>query len=664
VQIALVSAELYPFGGGGIGQFTNAAARCLSALGEVTVLTSSRAEAEHERLRGSGDPRLLPPEIRVAFVAEPPADQRFGFFSAAHFYSALVYDRLRELYPDRPPDLVEFPDFLGEGCVTVQAAATRAPFLRQTLVCVRTHTAGEICETLNGALPRDFPTRATLALERLTLREADRLLWAGGDVLGAYRRFYAGPGVDPPVRLAQASRIRHPFHGPTVEPEQDSSFEPGAPLRLLYFGRFERRKGVANLVAAASGLDRDDFRLTLVGSDTLTAPLRTSMREHVRLAAGDDERIEVRDSVPREELPALIRSHDVVLMPSLWECWPYAALEALHLNRPLVATPVGGLIEMAIPGQSGWLARGTDQAALAGALVEVLDGRPELEAMVRDGGPSRVAVGLTDPRPISDAYGALLAEKPARGRPRKATAAPLVSAIVPYHAMGEFVHDTVASLLAQTYSRIEVIIVNDGSFAQGDLVIAELAARFPVSVLNQHNRGLGAARNFGIDQSRGRYVFPLDADNVAHPGFVERCVEVLEARHEIAYVTSWSLYIGEQGGPVPGDDGFQPLGAGHSCDANAEHNIAGDAAAILRRRVFDLGFRYSEELTSYEDWHLYRELEQAGYLGAVIPERLVNYRVHGESMTRQVAMSYRIRIESEIEAQLREHEVDWAARGA
>jgi hypothetical protein len=188
VRIALVSAELYPFGGGGIGQFTSAAARLLSTLGEVTVLTSSRGREEHERLRGSGDPRLLPPEIRIAFVAEPTHEERFGFFSAPHLYSARIYDTLRELYPDRPPDLVEFPDFLGEGCVTVQAAATRAAFLRETLVCVRTHTAGEICETLNGALPLDFPTRATLAMERLTLREADRLLWGGGDVLATYRR--------------------------------------------------------------------------------------------------------------------------------------------------------------------------------------------------------------------------------------------------------------------------------------------------------------------------------------------------------------------------------------------------------------------------------------------------------------------------------------------
>ncbi len=47
----------------------------------------------------------------------------------------------------------------------------------------------------------------------------------------------------------------------------------------------------------------------------------------------------------------------------------------------------------------------------------------------------------------------------------------------------------------------------------------------------------------------------------------------------------------------------------------------------MRRRIFDAGFRYSEELTSFEDWHFYRELQRAGHFGAVIPERLLRYRV-------------------------------------
>jgi glycosyltransferase involved in cell wall biosynthesis len=338
----------------------------------------------------------------------------------------------------------------------------------------------------------------------------------------------------------------------------------------------------------------------------------------------------------------------------------------MHLNRPLLGTPVGGLTEMVAAGQSGWQTKGTDPEHLAEGLETLLEGRSELETMVREGRPARLGRSLADQREIAEAYEALAAEAPRHRRPAagRAPAPPLVSAVIPYHATTEFVRETVESLVEQTYPRLEIILVNDGSFEESDWVVAELAARYPINVITQPNGGLGAARNFGIRASRGRYVFPLDADNAAQPSFVERCVEVLEARPELAYVTSWSRFVDQRGVHPPGDEGFHPLGAGHSPEANSVHNIAGDAAALLRRRIFDLGFRYSEELTSYEDWHLYRELERAGHLGAVIPERLIRYRVHAESMTRQVAMSYRIRIEGEIEAHLREQEVQWASPGA
>ena len=657
MRVAIASAEIFPLTRGGIGQFTSALARTLAEVAEVTVLTSSVNEEGYRRALAEGDPRL-PPGVRVEFVEEPWEEETGSYFSVMHLYSARVYQRLRELYPQGGPELIEFGDFLGEGAVTVQAAATLDRFLERTMVCVRAHTTDELGLLLNGVLPIEFKARVNFALERLALGEADRLLWEGGDVLGTYQRFYGGD------RLAPEARIRYPYHGPAAEAAEDRDYSPGAPLRLLYLGRLERRKGVANLLAAAAGLDRDDFRLTLVGGDTPTAPLGISMHDQLLVAAADDERIEIADPLPRERLAELVRAHDAVVVPSLWECWPYAALEAMHLNRPLLATPVGGLAEMVVPGQSGWLCRGTGTEALAAGLEALLDRRAELERVVRAGAPARVAAELTDPSPIRAAYQALAAEGPRRARRPRPARPPLVSAVIPYHRSAAFVGETVSSLLAQTYPRLEILLINDGSFAESDWVVAELAARAPITVLTTPNGGLGAARNFGIRSSRGRYVFPLDADNAAEPDFVERCVEVLEARPEIAYATAWSRYVDEQGAPPPGDEGFQPLGAGASPEANAEHNIAGDAAALLRRRIFDLGFAYSEELTSYEDWHLYRELELAGHRGAVIPERLIRYRIHPEQMTRQVALRHRLRIEAEIEAHIRENAVRWTSSSA
>jgi glycosyltransferase involved in cell wall biosynthesis len=236
--------------------------------------------------------------------------------------------------------------------------------------------------------------------------------------------------------------------------------------------------------------------------------------------------------------------------------------------------------------------------------------------------------------------------------------------VIPYYRSAAWVRDAVDSLLAQTYSPIEIVLVNDGSFEDEDWVLGELAARQGVAVVSKANAGLGAARNFGIAQTRGRYVLPLDSDNTLEPGFVARCVEILERHPEVAYVTAWSLYVDDDGEPLGGVDiGYEPLG-NEAVDLLATENVAGDAVALIRRRLFDAGFRYSEELTSYEDWYFYRELGCAGHFGVVIPERLFRYRVRADSMQAEIAQPNRPRLEGEMEARIRENAVRWTSSNA
>ena len=653
MRVALVSRELYPLAGGGIGEFVASAARLLSRIGEVTVLIPAGHQASYAQLDAAGDPRLPPPAVRVAFVEET---YDAGWYDVTHRYGASVLDRLRELYPDGGPDLIEFPDFLAEGFVTVQAAQALDPFLTDTCVSVRIHTSAEITEVLNGYYHTEFARQAVYGMERHALAHADRVIWQGGDVLATYRRFY-GAGA-----LAPAIRIRYPYAGAAVGPEADREYRVGAPLGLLFLGRLERRKGVSGLVSAARALDRDDFRLTLLGGDTATGPLGMSMEEMLRLEVADDSRFELRGHGNRPQVLDAIREHDVIVVPSLWECWPYVALEALNLNRPVLCTPVGGLVEMVKPGGSGWLARSAGSDALRQALEALLEGKEEVESIVRSGAPRERARQLCDEREILAEYEELAQLRPRRRPVPRSDARPLVSAIVPYYRSSHFVADTVRSLLEQSYPRMEIMLVNDGSFEDEDWVVAELAASAPIVVVSQMNRGLGAARNFGISQSRGRYVFPLDADNLVHPEFVQRCVEILEHRREVAYVTSWSRFIEADGTPRPGPLGYQPLG--NESPVIDRDNVAGDAAAVIRRRFFDAGFRYSEELSSFEDWHLYRELAAAQHYGAVIPQRLFYYRVHEESMHASIAQPRRPRLEGEIEALLRQHAMQWKSSSA
>jgi len=660
LRVALVSREVHPFGGGGIAQFVNALATLLSRTAEVTVLTTSLFESEYARRRATNDPELPPPGVHFAFVPEPSLEEHAPWYHIMHCYSARVYQRLKELYPEGGPNLIEFPDYLGEGFVTLQAAQTLDPFLASTRLCVRIHSTAEICEVLDGYAKPDFPSRAVHEFERYSLARADRVIWPGGDILGTYHRFYGRDALAPDVR------IRHPYRGRIADPDKDKRFEVRDALRLLFVGRLERRKGVLNLVDAVGGLARADVSLTLVGGDTATGPLGTSVAGLVELHAAGDERVVARGPVSRGELPGLMREHDLVVLPSLWECWPYVALEALRCNRPLLASPVGGLVEIVKLGRSGWQALGTSAEDWERAVAAVLDAGPEVQALVRSGAPAGVGQELCDERQILDGYERLArapVKRAASPIPRHGFGRPLVSAVVPYFRGARFVREAVESLLAQSYPRLEVVLVNDGSFWDEDWIVAELTARLPVVVVSQVNRGLGAARNFGISQSRGRYVFPLDCDNVAEPEFVARGVEVLEACPEMAYVTAWSRYMEEDGRLRDAPNlGYEPLG--NWSRLVTEANVAGDAAAVIRRRLFDAGFSYSEELTSFEDWAFYRQLAQAGHCGAVIPERLLRYRVRADSMQAQVAQPNRVRLEGEVNALIRENQLRWTSLSA
>jgi glycogen(starch) synthase len=654
-RIVFVSREVYPFGGGGLGASVTALASALSDVAEVSIVTTDLHEERFHELRASGSADL-PERVRFTFAREPGANEIGSFYNAFHLWSARAYEAVKGLYSDGGPEIVEFPDFLGEGAVTVQACKTRDPALRNTAVFVRNYTSREMCDVLNGYVGPDLAQRMVYELERYSLRYADHVIWPGGDVLSAYRRFYGKE------RLAAAELIQHVVER-ECSPEDDLELPTDPRSMLIYMGRLERRKGVQNLIRAVTSLDRDDWHLTLLGGDTNTAPLGVSMRAQLELMVAGDPRISFHPPISRTKMLELLGEHHVAVYPSLWECWPFVALHAFDCNRPVIATPTGGFVEMVTPG-CGWLTRDTSASALAETLERVMDSRETIQALVKDQQPRRALDRLTNNGRVRDRYLELADSKARRRSVRPASRPrPLVSVIVPYFCMETFIEATLESIFEQTYAPLEVLVVNDGSFRELDWKLGELATRYPIVVLTQQNSGLGAARNFGILQSRGRYVFPLDADNIATPTFVERCVDVLDRDPNIAYVNSWVRFVDDHGKPhAPPVEGYQPLG--NDSNALKTLNVAGDAAAVIRRRVFDLGYWYSADATSYEDWLFYRRLEQNGLIGHSIPERLGLYRVRKGSMIREVGIPHHERLLGELQAHLREEEVLWKSPSA
>jgi len=96
----------------------------------------------------------------------------------------------------------------------------------------------------------------------------------------------------------------------------------------------------------------------------------------------------------------------------------------------------------------------------------------------------------------------------------------LVSTIIPVHNRSDLLREAVASVLAQTYRPIEIVIVDDGSTDDTAAVAEELARSNPesIQVIHQPNAGPGAARQRGLDRARGSFVQFLDSDDLLLPG--------------------------------------------------------------------------------------------------------------------------------------------------
>lgn len=118
---------------------------------------------------------------------------------------------------------------------------------------------------------------------------------------------------------------------------------------------------------------------------------------------------------------------------------------------------------------------------------------------------------------------------------------PLVSVIIPFLNAEKFFEEAVESVLAQTYTEWELILVDDGSTDKSTHIALEYKNKHPdkISYLqhNQHvNRGISASRNLGIRNAKGVYIATLDADDVWLPNKLEEQVNIMESNSEIGMV--------------------------------------------------------------------------------------------------------------------------------
>jgi hypothetical protein len=180
-------------------------------------------------------------------------------------------------------------------------------------------------------------------------------------------------------------------------------------------------------------------------------------------------------------------------------------------------------------------------------------------------------------------------------------------------------------VLTQTFSDLELIVVDDGSTDDSLEVAERLAATHErVTVLAQANAGQPAiARNNGIARARGEYILPLDADDLLEPDYLERLVAVLDADETV------SIAYGDQ----------QNFGADETLHVHQAYNLQLLAycnpitiASLFRRSAWAEVGGYATNVRGYEDWDFWIGCAEHGHFGKWVPGAVFRYRVKAEGV--------------------------------
>lgn len=215
--------------------------------------------------------------------------------------------------------------------------------------------------------------------------------------------------------------------------------------------------------------------------------------------------------------------------------------------------------------------------------------------------------------------------------------AELVSVIIPTYNGAKYIRQTVDAVLRQTYTNVEVLVVDDGSTDN----TRELMHGWPPSVqyFIKENGGPASARNFGIKKARGRYLAFCDGDDVWEPRKLEQQIACFERDGDLGLVYSEVTMIDENDQPQPYPPRQRPAGK-IFLQLFGKNSIPTSSVVIKRECLQRVGgFDEDPELISVEDYDLW--LRVAGeYRIGFVDAPLVKYRRHIRGISKNLARSY------------------------
>jgi len=204
-----------------------------------------------------------------------------------------------------------------------------------------------------------------------------------------------------------------------------------------------------------------------------------------------------------------------------------------------------------------------------------------------------------------------------------------VSVIIPCFNQSHYLNETINSVLKSDHSSYEIIIVNDGSSDATDKIGKRLAAQYPqITYISQKNAGPSVARNNGIQRAKGKYILPLDGDDLISPSYISAAVNILENRPEVKVVYCRAEKFGAKNGSWK----LKPFSLSNLATDNMIF-----VSGIYKKSDWEAIGGYAGEMTwGYEDWEFWISMLKDGGEVVQLPFVGFYYRTSPSSRRKSV----------------------------
>lgn len=221
-------------------------------------------------------------------------------------------------------------------------------------------------------------------------------------------------------------------------------------------------------------------------------------------------------------------------------------------------------------------------------------------------------------------------------QPMKLQTQPMVSVIMPVHNAGKFLRPAIESILVQSYTRFELIIVDDGSTDDSWSIIRKYKKQYPglircLRTKKQLNSAGNGATDLGLSLAKGVYVARMDADDVAKPKRLEKQVAYLEQHTDVILVGTQADIIDANGKTI----GIKRVPQDHEtiyAKYGVVHPIIHPSVMVRRSMLPNKQKLYLHKWGVNDDYYSFFKLLNYGKF-ANLDERLLKYRIHGNNLS-------------------------------